>query len=154
MSVALKIISNPIIIGCFIGILIAGSGFEVPTTISRSITLLGEASIATILLSVGAGLKFAGLRKQLLPIGLACVLRLVVAPAMVLLGGLILAIDPTVLMIATIAMAMPTAANGYVVARQMGGDAPLYSLICTIQTCLSLVSIPIWFLAFATMLLV
>jgi predicted permease len=154
MSVALKIISNPIIIGCFIGILIAGSGFEVPTTISRSITLLGEASIATILLSVGAGLKFAGLRKQLLPIGLACVLRLVVAPAMVLLGGLMLAIDPTVLMIATIAMAMPTAANGYVVARQMGGDASLYSSICTIQTCLSLVSIPIWFLAFATMLLV
>ena len=44
--------------------------------------------------------------------------------------------------------------NGCVLARQMGGDAPLYSSICTIKTCLSLVSIPIWFLASATVLLV
>jgi hypothetical protein len=39
--------------------------------------------------------------------------------------------------------AVPTAMNGYVLARQMGGDAELYAAIATIQTAFSFLSIPL-----------
>ena len=42
-----------------------------------------------------------------------------------------------------IAAAVPTAMNGYVLARKMGGDAPLYATISTVQTVVSFVTIPL-----------
>ena len=38
--------------------------------------------------------------------------------------------------------AVPTAMNGYLLARQMGGDAPLYAATVTVQTAVSFFSIP------------
>ena len=143
-SIALKIISNPIIIGCLVGIVLASIKFDVPPAISNSVDHLGAASIATILLSLGAGLKGAELRGQKLHLFLSCLLRLFLAPLVVLGGGVMLSVDPQILAVATVAMAMPTAANGYIIAQKMGGDAPLYASICAFQTSLALISIPIW----------
>ena len=38
---------------------------------------------------------------------------------------------------------VPTAMNGYLLARQMGGDAPLYATIATLQTAASFFTIPL-----------
>ncbi|MEZ5912796.1 MAG: hypothetical protein R3D84_11700 [Paracoccaceae bacterium] len=38
----------------------------------------------------------------------------------------------------------PDATNGYVVAREMGGDADLYADILVWQTVLALLSLPFW----------
>ncbi len=32
--------------------------------------------------------------------------------------------------------------NGYLLARQMGGDAPLYAAVATLQTAVSFITIP------------
>ena len=42
----------------------------------------------------------------------------------------------------TLCGAVPTAMNGYVLARQMGGDAELYATVTTQQTLLSFLTIP------------
>ena len=38
--------------------------------------------------------------------------------------------------------AVPTAMNGYALAKQMGGDAELYATVTTLQTLLSIAAIP------------
>ncbi len=38
--------------------------------------------------------------------------------------------------------AVPTAMNGYLLARQLGGDAELYAAVTTLQTALSFLTIP------------
>jgi predicted permease len=43
----------------------------------------------------------------------------------------------------TICSAVPTASSAYVLARQMGGDAPLLAQIITLQTILAAVTMPI-----------
>ena len=43
---------------------------------------------------------------------------------------------------------MPAASNGYVLARQMGGDAPMLAQVLTIQTTLAVLTMPV-FIAFA-----
>ena len=45
---------------------------------------------------------------------------------------------------AMITAAVPTAMNGYVLARTMGGDAELYAATATLQTALAFVTIPLW----------
>ncbi len=42
-----------------------------------------------------------------------------------------------------ICAAVPTAMNGYVLARTMGGDAELYAATATVQTVLSFGSVPL-----------
>ncbi|MDP2731770.1 MAG: AEC family transporter, partial [Hoeflea sp.] len=37
---------------------------------------------------------------------------------------------------------VPTAMTGYLLARQMGGDAPLYAAVTTVQTVASFLTIP------------
>ena len=39
--------------------------------------------------------------------------------------------------------AVPTAMNGYLLAKQMGGDAPLYAAAATVQTVAAVVTIPL-----------
>ena len=39
--------------------------------------------------------------------------------------------------------ALPSASNAYVLARQMGGDAPLMAEILTVQTLAAMVTMPV-----------
>jgi predicted permease len=142
-----RVAQNPIILGCLIGIFLSASSVPLPSAVNESLNILGMASIGTILLSLGAGLSFNGFQGRLMPIALSCILKLFVMPGLVFAVCSLLGLEASVLMIATIATAMPTATNGYVVAQEMGGDAPLYASCCTVQTLLSLVTVPLWILA-------
>jgi hypothetical protein len=55
-------------------------------------------------------------------------------------------------MVLALCAAVPTAMNGYILARQMGGDAPLYAAVTTVQTVASFLTIPLvmWAAGLAT----
>ena len=56
--------------------------------------------------------------------------------------ALLFGISGQVLVLLGICGSVPTALNGYLLARQMGGDAPIYAAIATLQTAFSFLSIP------------
>ena len=58
-------------------------------------------------------------------------------------------LSPDLTMAGMIIASVPTAANGYLIARQMGGDAELFADILSWQTVLSVLSIP-FVLSFVT----
>jgi len=146
LTTTLKTIAlNPIIIGCLIGIVVSASKTNLPSPIERSFDILAQACIGTILISLGSALSQGGLRNKLNPILLGCFLKLLVMPALVLIIGYLVNLDAQYLTIATVATAMPTATNGYIVAQEMGGDAPLYATIATTQTLLSFLTVPLWY---------
>jgi predicted permease len=47
---------------------------------------------------------------------------------------------------AVLFMALPTAATSYVMARAMGGDAPLMAAITTSEHAISVLTLPLWLL--------
>ena len=51
-------------------------------------------------------------------------------------------ISGNALLYLTLCAAVPTAMNGYLLARQIGGDAELYAAVTTLQTAVSFFSIP------------
>lgn len=56
----------------------------------------------------------------------------------------LLGLPPLATAVATLFMAMPTATTAYVMARIMGGDAPLMAAMTTNQHVAAVVTLPLW----------
>ena len=67
----------------------------------------------------------------------------IVMPAIAVALALQFGVTGSNLTVVTICSAVPTASSAYVLARQMGGDAPLLAQIITLQTILAAVTMPI-----------
>lgn len=143
-GVARAIATNPIIVGCALGIALSLSEVALTPALATPLDALGAAAVPLVMLTLGAGLDLRTIGRIDRDVALSCALRLAVFPALVLLAARALALPEPLLAAAIVCAAVPTAANGYVLAREMGGDAPLYARICTLQVVLSLGTIPLW----------
>ncbi|MEH6405541.1 MAG: AEC family transporter [Sneathiella sp.] len=139
-----KILKNPIIVACLIGVAISLSSIQPWAPAMDILGILGKTSLGLILLSVGAGLKLAAFSNSKKNLFLSCSLKLFMMPALVVLLGIIVGLDELTLTTVTLIAAMPSASNGYILAREMGGDAPLYANAVSLQVLLSFVTIPMW----------
>jgi hypothetical protein len=143
LSLARAIISNPILVACLIGL--ALNLGEVPRLagISETLVLLGGAALPLGLIVAGAGLSFAEVARRRVTITGVSVVKLVITPFLMwglcrLYGG-----SETAQGIALMCGAAPGAAASYILARQMGGDAPLMAGIVALTTVGSAAGIPI-----------
>ena len=140
------IFRNPFIWATFIGLAINLAGISLYQPLLATLGLLGGGAIAASLLMVGAGLMPEAALPPTRAAIAGCVLKLLGMPAVVFVWAAVFGIDGDTLVVAIICAAVPTAANGYVLARQMGGDAPLQSAMMTLQTIASFATVPalIW----------
>ena len=137
----LHIVRNPLIWSCLVGIAINLSGIALPEFSIAFANILGRASLAIGLLLVGAGLELDELWKVNSAMLISTVLKLVLIPLCAILLARALGLEGPPLAVVAVVTSVPTAPAGYVLARQMGGDAPLYARIITFQTVLAFVTI-------------
>jgi predicted permease len=71
------------------------------------------------------------------------VFKLVLMPMVALGLAVWFGLSGDSLVIVAICAAVPTSTSAYVLARQMGGDAPLLAQIITLQTILAAITMPI-----------
>ncbi|SIP98273.1 hypothetical protein SAMN05880582_101264 [Rhizobium sp. RU20A] len=140
---ALRIISNPLIVSSVAGILINLTGIPVYGPVMVTVDMLATASLSLGLVMVGAGLKVGDALRPKPVTLLGVALKLVVMPAFMIGFALLFGIGGNALMAIALGAAVPTAMNGYLLAKQMGGDAPLYAAIATVQTVVSFFTIPL-----------
>jgi predicted permease len=143
-AVLLTIAKNPFIWACVIGL--ALNLLHVPFTgvVYDFTDALGRSSLAIGLLCVGAGLRIAGVVKAKAPAWIAVVLKLIVLPATAILLGRWFGLSDSSLVVVACCSAVPTSSSAYVLARQMGGDAPLIAEILTLQTILAAITMPLF----------
>ncbi|BCW12374.1 permease [Arthrobacter sp. NtRootA4] len=119
----LMIVRNPMIVGSALGLLVAGTGFQVPTLILEPIHLIGGAAIPAMLMAFGMSLngsrplqKSAGRRLDTL---LASGFKLVVHPLVAyLFARFALGMDGHALFAVVVTAALPTAQNVFVAANR------------------------------------
>ncbi|WP_017199529.1 AEC family transporter [Arthrobacter sp. M2012083] len=119
----LMIVRNPMIVGSALGLLVAGTGFHVPTLILEPIHLIGGAAIPAMLMSFGMSLngskplqKTAGRRLDTL---LASGFKLIVHPLIAyLFARFALGMDGHALFAVVVTSALPTAQNVFVAANR------------------------------------
>jgi hypothetical protein len=136
-------VTNPFIWSCAVGLLLNPVGQWLPAPVLGYVDIVGRAALAAGLLVVGAGLDLKSLSRPGPPHFLAIVLKLVALPVIAVLIARFLGVDGPDLAVAVIASSVPTASASYVLARQLGGNAPLMAEILTIQTLLALATMPL-----------
>lgn len=137
------IVRNPMIWSCVVGAALNPVNAFIPSPIHTVIDALGRSSLALGLLIVGAGLRIEDITR-LKPLTVpTCALKLVVMPAIAIGIALALGLGGANLAVIACCTAVPAASNSYVLARQLGGDAPLMAQIITIETMLAAATLPI-----------
>ncbi len=141
-EILLSFATNPFIWSCAIGLILNQFFPPLHKPIAAYIDLLGRAALAAGLLIVGAGLDIRRLAKPGLPHVLTVSLKLFLMPVIAFLLAGFAGVSGNDLTVTVIAASVPSAAASYVLARQMGGNAPLMAEILTLQTLLALGSMP------------
>ncbi len=137
------IVTNPFIWSSAVGIAINAIGIPLPTIAVRFGDILGAAALGTGLLLVGAGLDVGAALKPRAITWITTGLKLLLMPAMAAGIAMALGVGGVALQVAILSAGMPTASGSYILARQMGGDAPLMAEILTVQTLIAVVTIPV-----------
>ncbi|MBT4932152.1 MAG: AEC family transporter [Rhodospirillaceae bacterium] len=141
--VARLVLFNPLIWGCVSGLLINVLGIPVWEPIMTLLDLLGWAALGAGLLCVGAGLRVRHALKPSRDVLLGVVMKLFAMPVFVTIWAVVFGVTGMAFQTVIVCAAVPTAMNGFLLARQMGGDAELYAATVTVQTALSFLSIPL-----------
>lgn len=105
--------------------------------------ILGDAALPVVLLCVGANIRVRAMAAQLLPTVLSMAGRMVVFPAAVIGLALWTGLPSAAALVALVYGAVSTAPNGFTLARQMGGDAPVMAGMITLQTVIAFVTLPL-----------
>ncbi len=142
-SVMMRIVTNPLILGCLAGGLANWLGVFQSGAIADMLALIGRAALPLILLSVGAGLDFAALKERPHLLAISVGLKLLIAPIIFGLAAWGLGATGYAFIVVVLVGASPSAGSAYVLAQQMGGDTRLTAGDVTATTLLSLLTIPI-----------
>jgi hypothetical protein len=138
-----QVLLNPLILGCLAGFAIGALG-GLPPGIAPAVRNLGQAAIALGLLCVGAALTPGGLRIAPFTQAATAALKLLAMPLTTWALCAAIGLGQPATAIAVLFMALPTAATSYVMARAMGGNAPLMAAITTSEHVLSVLTLPVW----------
>lgn len=142
-TIVMTVLRNPLIWACAIGLAVNLVHLPLPKIWHQVADALGGSSLAIGLLVTGAGLHLEGLLRPSAAAILGVVLKLILMPALGIALGLAFGLSGTNLVIVAACSAVPASSSAYVLARQMGGDAPLLAQIITLQTILAAVTMPI-----------
>lgn len=137
-----RIAGNPLILGCIAGIIVNSLPFGIYPPLEQAVDLIARSSLGLGLLMVGAGLKLTDALRPRPAVLAPVALKLIVFPIIMVALAASFGIGGETLVILALCASVPTAMNGYLLARQMGGDAPLYAAVTTVQTVASFLTIP------------
>jgi malonate transporter and related proteins len=142
-SIAMTVVRNPLIWACAIGLAINVTHLPLPRIWHEVADALGRSSLGIGLLVTGAGLQLQGMFRPSLAASVAVVLKLILMPVLAVALALVFDVSGSNLAIVSACAAVPASSSAYVLARQMGGDAPLLAQIITLQTILAALTMPI-----------
>lgn len=142
-TIAMTVVRNPLIWACAIGLAINVSHLPLPRVWHEVAEALGRSSLAIGLLVTGAGLHLEGLFRPNAAAGLTVFLKLILMPAIAIALALLFGLSGENIAVVARCSAVPTSSSAYVLARQMGGDAPLLAQIIALQTILAALTLPV-----------
>jgi malonate transporter and related proteins len=148
-GVVRELVRNPLILGCAAGLVVNLAGAAPLLGLMLDATRIrGGAAMPVALVCVGAALSFEGFGRVPGHLVAGAAAKLVVLPTLALGWGLLAGLPALPLAVAIGVAATPTAAASYMLAREMGGDAPLMAALVSLTTVLAGLTMPVWLSAF------
>jgi predicted permease len=143
LPVLRAVVGNPLILGCVIGWTLSLSGAGLPGVAADVLDVMGRAALPFGLLAVGAALRPESVRGHLKPAFISSLVQFGLKPVTALLLITVAGLKGAAAGALLIALVTPTATSSYILARQLGGDAPAMASIITFQTLAAFLVMPI-----------
>jgi predicted permease len=139
-----ELVKNPLLLATAGGMLFNVLGLPLPEMVGATLSRMGNASIATGLITVGAGLRLSGLYEAKGMAAYLIAVKLLALPLIALGLGRWIGLQGVQLQIAVMFCALPTASSCYVLAARMGGNGPFVAFLVSASTVVSVVTLPLW----------
>lgn len=139
-----EMVKNPFVIATLLGLLFNALQIHLPDAVQFNLTRLGNASIPIGLLCVGASLRWVSTKNDGALVLYWTFLKLMVFPALALLGSTLLQLPPEQKFNAVLFACMPTANSAFVLASRMGGNGAIVAVTISVMTLLAAATIPFW----------
>ena len=133
-----KIILNPMVYSSVLGLLVNISGLRIPALIMSSVlSKLGAIATPAAMLALGSGFDFKAVRRHARRLGIVCLGKLIILPAILTTGAALLGIRGANLIATLMYSGSPTAVNSYSTAVSMGGNEELAGEVVAVTSLLS-----------------
>ena len=144
---AKRLMTNACMIAAALGLVMMLTGFRLPVFLDRTLGYDSNCMMLISMMLIGVVLSEMDVRQLLRKDvwGFTAV-RLLVIPAIVLLGCKLFRVPYIVTATCTLLSGMPAASLTAVLAARYHGDSELGALLVTVSTILSAMTIPIWFM--------
>lgn len=142
-----KLVLNPLIISCVLGVIAAASGFPIHFVFDEAMKLMSGAATAVALLALGGSLDLSRMGKIVKILSRTwfdTLIKLAVNPAIMYAVLLLFPIPKDLFNVTVMLSAMPNAVNCFILARGMGMDSEYAADLVAATTLLGIISIPAW----------
>ena len=141
------IVTNPLIIASFLGLVISGIGIEFPSIIEKSVSNISAITTPLALIMLGASINFKTVGANLTRIIAGLFSRLILLPAIALgIGAYVFGFRGVEFVILLSLFASPSAVSSFTMAQQMGGDDELAGQLVMFGTVASIFTVFLWIL--------
>ena len=151
-SLGSLLLSTPML-AAYLSILIVALGIDnVPSVISQPLTMIGNITVPAALLIIGSSMSHLSARTMLgnRTVYLTTLFRLCLLPLAIYFLSRLVGFSPLVVSINTVVIAMPVATYGTILCLKHGHDTTLITEVTFITTLLSVLTIPLAALLFAS----
>ena len=136
-----KLVRNPLLQGCVVGLIFFAFGWELPEALAKPVAALGNSATPLAMITLGGTLTFSALRKNRRVISGVLGIRLILLPIVTLLLAYAVGLRGVELFLTLMIAGTPIATSSYPMAANMGGDGELAGQLVFVSTVVSLVTI-------------
>lgn len=131
-QIAVSILKNPMVIAALLALTLKAVNFQFPDLVYSVLADIAGVTTTVSFISLGVSLDLGEARRNLYPLGVGLVLRMLVVPAILLPLSVAFGFRGQELCALMVLFAAPTAVASYPMAVAMGADGPLAGqLVCT-----------------------
>lgn len=153
-KILIKVVSNPLVIGSFLGIVFWGFDIEIPNLILKPMISVSQVATPLAFVVLGASLKLNSMNKDRQALILVTVCRLIVFPAAAIFGAYVLGFRNQALVALLGVVASPTAVSSFTMAKAVETAPELAAEIIAVTSVSSIVTIFGWIVFLGNMNLI
>ncbi len=149
-KMAKGIITNPLIIGCLLGLLFYLAGITLPGVLEKAVSDVAKIASPLAIIVLGASFTFSSLSGCVKELITVVSVRLVIVPAIAIFFAILLGFNGEALACVLIAFGAPVAVSSFSMAQQMGGDENLAAQVVVVSSAACLLTLFGWIFVLGT----
>lgn len=144
IDVMLDMVKNPLLVGSVLGMVFAYFGWRLPQFLETVVADLSALSSPLLIFLLGAFFRFDEIFHFIRELGMVCLCRLIIIPAVFLPLGYLLGFRGVEFAALLASFAAPSAVTSFTMAQQMGGNSKLAGDIVVFTSVLCPFTLFIW----------